>query len=645
MFRERTNPFLVRRLWVLALASAGLMGFLLWRLWSIQMRHSETYDEGILRQSVRRIRLEPVRGRIFTSDGAVLVDNRPSFTLVFHPAEMRQPGPQKRTLDFILDQADALARDFNRPIPVTRAQLVNHLRRNPAMELLVFQDLTPVEMARLSDRTPPVPGLEITARVSRSYTYPGLASHILGFTGRRPPEPEPRDPETAADTPRLAYTLPELTGREGIERFYDQYLSGQPGEKQVQVDILGYIHSEIGTPIPPKDGNDLTLTLQLRAQQAAEQALEGYSGALVVVDVDNGAIVAMASKPGYDLAGLTPARYQALATDTAGRPLLNRAVAGRYLPGSIMKPLTALAALQAGAATPEDVVNCQGQILIGDHPIRCWRTSGHGPVNMTSALEHSCNSYFLTIGMKTGLDNLLLILKSAGLGESPQIDLSGADSGFLPSREWALKEWKRPWLAVDTAYISIGQGPVSVTPVQAAIVSAAIANGGTIFRPHLVQNIRSPAGEDVYTPPPVARRRLPVMQSQLAVIRQGMWLAVNSAEGTAKSARNSYITLAGKTGTAEVNSSAEERMKNTWFMGFAPADKPKYAFAVVIERGASGGHTAAPVVRSFFEGWFGPAPLPAPRGASALPAPVAPAPPAPAAPAAAPTAPAPPADG
>ena len=599
------NPGFPARLGLTGLFMAGAMLFLIWRLWQLQMTQSYALSESVQRQCIRSIRLEPVRGRIFAADNVVLADSRAVFDLAFHPAEMRQPGPRLNTLNYILKEADALALRVGRPSLLTFDQLKRHISQSPARELVVFQNLTPKEMACLSEIMPPPRGIEITARILRRYPHPGLASHVLGFTGRRQPEPDL--PETAefGSAPIPAYTLPELIGRDGLEKIYESELAGHAGRKLVMVNNRGYIHSEVGDPVPPVNGNDLILTLDSRAQAAAELALAGRTGALVMVDVHTGGILAMASSPTYDLSDLS--HYGELAADRVNKPLLNRALSGRYQPGSILKPLIALAALQSGAVSADSpVVDCHGAHLFSNNSaIRCWRTGGHGPVALEAALERSCNSYFIEAGLKTGFDAQLQMLRAAGLGADTGVDMPGADTGFLPSRDWAQKEWKRPWMAIDTAFLSIGQGPISLTPLQAAIFTAAIANGGSVFRPHIVQSTRDADGNLCRSAAPAAPRRLPVMQSQLELVRRGMRDVITGADGTGKAAHNEFMSLAGKTGTAEVDVRPGERIKNTWFIGYAPADQPRYALALIIERGESGGHTAAPLVRRFFTAWLG----------------------------------------
>jgi len=598
MFRERIYPHFYQRLWLFGSFCLVLLLFLLSRLWDIQLHKEEQFSESVARQSVRRLRLEPVRGRIFAAGGEVLVDNRPSYNLVFHQAEMRQPGRRIQTINYILAQADALARFLLRPTPLSRSRLERHLRVYPALPLLIFEDLTVVEMAKIAELSPPLPGTEIVTRIVRTYPQPGVASHLLGFTGRRAMEVSP-------DTEQTAFTRPELAGRDGIEKFYEKELAGCGGEKMVLVDILGYVHSTVGMPMLPVDGNDLILTIDLAAQRAAERAMAPYSGALVAINVTNGAILAMTSSPTYNLAALTRARYEQLQSDNVRKPLFNRAVSGTYLPGSIIKPLTALAALNANAIRASEEVNCTGAYDTGERPIRCWNTQGHGQVNLIYGLEQSCNCYFIHAGLAANFEALQSLFLNTGFGTPPEIDLPAAAAGFVPSRAWAKQTWRRPWMPVDTALISIGQGPIAISPLQAAVYAAALANRGTVFRPFVVQSIRNATGQMRSFTAPVASRRLPVTAKNLNLVRQGMWEVVNGDAGTAKPARTPVMPLAGKTGTAEVDVRSADREKNTWFIGFGPWDNPRVAIAILVERGESGGHTASPIAREFFEHWLG----------------------------------------
>jgi penicillin-binding protein 2 len=511
-------------------------------------------------------------------------------------------------------QTQRLAALLGRPVTITVQQVERHLDVEPALPMAVFRDLDTREVAVLAELLPPVAGLEILPRAERQYPRPGLASHVLGHTGRQ----RPSSTAEMSQYP-LFYATPELHGWAGIEREYDAELCGVAGSRLVRVSALGYVHEEIGTTLPPRNGNDVMLTVDLKAQLAAERALDapGYAGAVVVVEIDSGAVVAMASMPGFDLSRVDSSQrdsayYAELLVDRERWPLRNRAMY-TYTPGSVLKPLIALAALDAGVIQPDTQYECTGAYALGpDSQIRCWNRAGHGPLDLVHAIECSCNPYFIAAGVATGLERVQPVLAGAGIGARPQLDLppqrpERAEEGLCPSREYLARRsgGKRKWLVADTAFLSIGQGIIGVTPVQAALYAAAIANGGLVYRPFLVRSVRRPDGREVRSAVPTVESRLPVRAENLALVRQGMAEVVNGAKGTGRTARNRAISLAGKTGTAEVGA-PDERYHDTWFLGFGPLEGPRYAVAVVVEHGESGGRTAALLAGQFFERWLGP---------------------------------------
>jgi len=568
------------------------------RYWDVQVRRGPEHARDVARQSIRRIRLPAVRGRILARGGEALADNGAVYDLTFDLAEMRQGG-RRRTREYILDQAEAVGCAIGRLSPLTDDGVQRQLRVAPALPLTVYSDLTPPELARAAEYLPRPPGLRIATRYQRRHPYPGAATHVLGFVGRtRPPD------EFLLS--RYSYVTPEIRGRDGLEKACDDELAGRPGMRTVRVTTLGYVYQEVGPVVAPEPGADLWLTLDVRAQQVAERLLAGRTGALVVVEVATGAVLAMASAPSYHLETLTARGYAELARDTETRPLVNRALAAGYLPGSIIKPLIGLAALEAGTVAPEaDTRTCKGAYTLGDTRIGCWHRRGHGELDLIHAVEQSCNVFFIDTGLATGLERIAPMLVGAGLGRAPAIELPAVGEGLVPTRAWALETWNRDWLAIDTAYLSIGQGAVALSPLQAALYAAAIANGGTVFRPYVVARIVDAAGNDRRITPPLAVSQLPASPGNLAVIRRGMALVVNGEHASAAEARNPAITLAGKTGTAEMGLD-DTRYNNTWFIGYGPLEEPRYAIAVLVERGASGGKTAAPLAGQFFTRWLSP---------------------------------------
>jgi penicillin-binding protein 2 len=499
----------------------------------------------------------------------------------------------QRSLDF--------ARLLDRQAPLNTALVERHLHVAPAMPMVVFSDLSTEEVAKIMELSPPIPGVSIEARAVRRYLRPAFASQVLGWVGHHRPE-KPEDMEQY----QSAYIGYEMRGRGGLEAQYDDVLAGEGGHKLVRVDPLGYVYEEIGVSREPVDGRDLLLTLEPRAQEAANRALAGKRGAFVVVDVNSGAVIAMASSPTFLLSEVAPNTYVEL-TEREGIPMLNRAADGRYTPGSIVKPLIALAALECGAITPATTHVCTGMYRRYHLNIRCASRWGHGELDLVNAIKLSCNPYFMDAGIESGLDNIQPILAAAGFGRRPGIDLPSADGGLFPTREYALRTRgpTQPWGVADTALISIGQGLSVITPLQAALYTAALANGGLVYRPFLVRSVLNPDGNVWRNTVPVVEQRLPVTPGHLAVVRQGMHEVVNGEQGSGARAKTDVIDLAGKTGSAEVKHRDKPKTKNTWFIAFGPFDDPKYACAIVIEDGDSGGRTCAPRVSEFFTEWLG----------------------------------------
>ncbi|MGI5924489.1 MAG: penicillin-binding protein 2 [Lentisphaeria bacterium] len=568
------------------------------RLWQVQVRQGPELLRQTQRQCVRPIWDNPVRGRIFAADGQVMADNTSHYDVVFHLAEMRQPGRSRRTRAHVLATAMRLAALMECENPLTAEMLARHIRMTPALPLRVFTDLSELERARLAELMPPIPGVELVARIERRYPFPGVGSQILGVAVWEKPRTIDLN-----DMYSRSYATDELRGLSGLEAAYDRALAGKPGMRLVRVDTMGYIHDDIGEAQPALDGHDLRLSIDSRAQRVADRALQGYSGALVVVDVHTGGVLAMASAPTYDLSVTDRNHYALLSVDEENLPLLNRAVNGLYTPGSIVKPLVALAALEHGAIEPDEVYDCTGRYLVGNHPIRCTRSYGHGPIDLLEAMTVSCNPYFIHAGIETGIDALNPMYAAAGVGEKSGFDLAERYAGIIPSRDMALRHWRRHWVMIDTAFVSIGQGGIEITPLQAAMFTAALANGGKLLRPYLVQSVVSADGKVVNNTPVVIRHRLPASPEHLQLVQRGMENTVVSDHGSARELRDAGIPLAGKTGTAEVGTRAN-RHHNTWIICFGPLPEPRYALACVIEKGDSGGRTAAPIAARFFREWL-----------------------------------------
>ncbi len=567
------------------------------RLWHVQVLSGNKYSAKASRQYARKIRIPAVRGRIFSSDGKLLAENRASYDAVFHLSEMRKPGRMDKTINHIMGELARVSDCIGRSCGITVTDIRRHMNYYPGLPITVFQDLNPVELAKISELAPPVNGMELTVETVRRYPYASLASHLIGYVG-------PSDPSKADDRNEFFYYIPDIVGKSGVERLYDDKLKGSPGKKLVLVNHRGFVHEVVGEPIPARNGFDLELTLDLRAQRLAERLLGGANGALVVLDASTGAVIAMASAPGFDpnlfVPRISSQEYSRLLKNP-DRPFLNKAAQGSYMPGSIAKPLVGICLLENGIP-PEHEIDCDGFTMIGDSRIRCWYWygGGHGGVDLLRALEISCNDFFIENGLRLGVNRLSATFASAGIGSDTGFPLPESD-GLLPSRN----QGKHRWNIFDTALVSIGQGRIEVTPLQAARYTAAIANGGTLWKPCILKSVRGASGTVIQETAPEANGKLAASPRTLALIREGMHRAVNAPGGGAKQARNSRIELSGKTGTAEVGS-GENRYKNTWFTGFGTDAKTgkTYAITVMVMHGVGGGKTAAPLAARFFENWL-----------------------------------------
>ncbi|MBR2364940.1 MAG: hypothetical protein IKA79_07050, partial [Lentisphaeria bacterium] len=563
----------------------------------LQIVSGSKYREKAARQYVRQIRIPAVRGRIFSSDGKLLAGNRVSYDMVFHISEMRQSGKFYKNVKHIHEQAEKALRMIGRKMDVTEKDIVHRMTIYPGIPMTIARDLSAEELARITEMQPPIQGLEVVP-VPRRY-YPGKkhAAHLLGYTGIS-------DPGTAEDRREFFYYLPDPVGRAGVEKLCNDALRGAPGKKLVIVDHRGFVHKEEGKAQKAENGSDVILSIDSRAQKIAEDLLQNKRGAITVVDANTGELVAMASSPAYDLNDFIPRisskKYRSLLLHP-GQPFLNRCAFGSYMPGSIIKPIVALAMLENGQKK-DDKILCDGVSTIAEAKIKCtaYLRGGHGKLDLPRAIELSCNDYFIDGGRVLGIQRLSAMFTACGIGRKSGFLLSER-SGRLPAAH------RYPnWNIYDTALVSIGQGKIEITPLQAVLYTAAIANGGTLYKPILVKAVREENGKELFTAVPEKNGTLPVSQATLQAVRQGMYQAVHSSMGSARRANNSFISLCGKTGTAEVGPK-NARYKNTWFIGFGTvpgSGKRKavtYAISILVTHGESGGLTCAPGARAFFE--------------------------------------------
>ena len=590
---EQANHELVR-LRVLLVVLASMFVALLAIMWRVQVVNSSKYTKSLDRQSIRRIRLPGIRGSIYDKNGLCLAGNNPSYCIAFFIEELRVPGKWTKTIDKVESIIDKMSVELNIPREISRKDIEQHIKRRLPLPLLAWKNISPAIIAKVKETTRQRQGIDIYVEPVRTYPQGALAAHVIGYVGRAKNKKSSENP--------YHYYLPEMEGKTGIEKEFNSILTGTAGGKLIRVDASGFKHTDKfeKDPIP---GSDIRLTIDSRIQKLAEHALCGVRGACVIVDPRNGDVLALANSPSFDLSRFTPTiptKYWHKLNDDKRLPLFNRAISGAYAPGSIFKPLVAIAALEGKSIKPYTEYNCPGYFELGKSRFHCWKHSGHGTIDVRKALEQSCNVYFFNVGQACGYERIYHMAAAVGLGYKTGISLPAESRGLLPNNGWKKEHYHDSWRAGDTCNLSIGQGFLAVTPIQMAMYTATIANSGTLYYPRLLLAQGSDIDKKNITPGKIMNK-LNWSMLTLETVRGGMFDVVNAPTGSGRRAAISEMMMAGKTGTAEVGPRYHRR-KNTWMILFAPYTNPRYSIAMIVEDGISGGITVAPRLRHLMLG-------------------------------------------
>lgn len=572
-----------QRFWTLATIAVAGFGLIMVGLLRLQIQQHDYYRRLAQENRVRLEVLRAPRGAIYDRNGVLLADNHPSFNIVFRPMPAESLVRARQIVNPAwVARVSALADvDSNTVTELVRAANRTGqsavLRRNAPFAVLAAVEETRSEL----------PGLEVVIEPLRRYPFGTLAAHLLGYAG----EINDRDlVERAAH----GYRAGDLIGRTGVERSYEEFLRGRDGAEYVVVNAMGKRVSTLkeGPPLLPEAGHDVVLTLDLRVQEALEQVMARVGrGAAVAIDPRDGGILGMVSRPAYDpnefSQGLSFDRWRELSGGGAN-PLLNRAIQGAYPPGSTFKIVTMMAALRYGVSRASSRYQpCGGSYHFGGRSFGCWKRSGHGSLDFTEAIQHSCDVYFYQVGVKLGLPRLEATARAFGLGERTAIDLPQERRGLVPGAAWYDKQWgPGKWRKGVLLNLAIGQGELLVTPLQLALLAAEVSNSGRPLRPHVVQSVRGATEFHVDRPPQ------PGVEADPAVwetVHQGLEWVVESGTGTA--ARVPNVRVGGKTGTAQNPHGNDHAL----FVCYAPADKPVIGLAFVIENSGHGGSIAAPM--------------------------------------------------
>ena len=624
LFEQRAIAAVV----IIATLSLLLVGRLVW-LQVVRYGYYTDLSQG------NRVRIEPLpapRGIIYDRQGLILAENQPAYQLELVP---EQVPDLDATLQGLVRIGLLDADDVDDAKRTVRS-------RRPFDSVPIRLHLSESDMAAFGVNRFDFPGVDIRTRLARSYPQGETAVHALGYVGTI----------SAADLARIdreAYAGTSTIGKVGIEAAYENPLRGRNGSREIMVNARGRSVEKLGTlqaalqTRPGEPGKDLFLTLDLEVQRVAEQAVRDQRAAIVALDPNNGDVIALVSRPGFDpnlfARGLTRTEYAAL-NENPDRPLFNRALRGTYPPGSTIKPVVALAGLTHGIIEPDKPFFCIGYFSLpgSSHRFRDWRPKGHGAVDLRSAISQSCDPYFYSLSNQLGVRRLNAFLGQFGLGKPTGIDIGGEKSGILPSPEWKKTAFKQRsaqvWFPGETVIFGIGQGYMTSTPLQLAHMTAILATRGKNFEPRLVRAMRDPRTQRVteLTPAP-----LPPLQTASAehwdLIIDGMRAVMEGGTAT-RSAAGAPYSIAGKTGTAQVFSVAQnarynesaiaERLRDhAWFVAFAPIEAPRIAIAVLVENGRSGSGTAAPIARAVMDAYllrkFPPADAAAPSGDAAAP--------------------------
>ena len=587
---ERHKQF-NRRTVILAGGKLALLSTLVGRMYYLQVVESKRYQTLADQNRINLRLLPPPRGRIVDRFGTPIAVNQKNYRVVLNLETTMDVEETLRTLGSIINIGEG-----------ERRRIMRDIRRKPSfVPVTVRENLNWENVARIEVNAPDLPGVEIDEGQSRHYPFGKDTSHVLGYVA-------PVSEGEITGDPLLK--LPGFRiGKDGIEKFYDLSLRGVGGNSQVEVDALGRVIRELsrkeGLP-----GEEVTLTIDMELQKLVSRRLVGESAAAVVIDMHAGDILALASTPGFDPnafnKGLSENEWQALLSNPRA-PLTNKVISGRFPPGSTFKMVVALAALEKGVITPESSLFCSGSIKLGNAEFHCWRKGGHGTVQLSKGIIQSCDVYFYELAKRTGIDHIAKMARRLGLGRKLGLDLPSEQAGLIPTRDWKLETYGIPWQQGETLIAGIGQGYILATPLQLAVMTARLVNGGIGVKPRLT----AAEGESGDTLP---RNDLGLLPEHLRLVREAMVSVVNSPMGTAFKARikEPEFEMGGKTGTVQVRriTKAEREtgiLKNKklpWnqrdhamFVGFAPASAPRYVVAVVIEHGGGGSKVAAPIAR------------------------------------------------
>ncbi len=575
-------------------------GMLLSRLWRLQLIESEYFTELSYSNRTRLLRLSPPRGSIMDSNGKVLAHNQPTFALSVIPGELKEVEEVVAAGSSILGIAPERMRTL----------LLNAANSPKYKNYQIKKNLSIEEVSLLKSRIGATKGVVIETRPLREYPYGESLCHVLGTMGEI-------SPEELLRSEKFVYRAGDLVGKTGIEKDYESYLKGEEGWNQIEIDAKG---RQLGSTdkIPSKRGADIVLTIDIDLQKYIEEIFIERAGSVVALDPETGRVLALISKPGFDLnlfsPSITERNWRNLNSDPL-HPLENRAIRGLYAPGSTFKIVTALAGLSEGLIRPDTHVECKGEIDVSNQIYRCWKHQGHGKVSLHKALVESCDVYFYELGLRLGADRMAKYASLLGFGAATGIELSNELPGLVPNSLWKQRNYGTPIRDGDSVTMSIGQGYLLATPLQMALMMASVANNGKLMKPYFVEKIVNEQGQALFENQPVEKWNLLLNSKYLELVQKSLKDVVEDKSGTGKKSFVPGLRVYAKTGTSQVIREKDRKTEldlvpyhertHAMFVAYVNDRPKKIALAVVVEHGGGGGAVAAPIAKKILCRYYG----------------------------------------
>jgi len=570
------------------------------RLWELQLIRGDSFDELSRSNRIRLVRLPPPRGSILDARGRVLGENRPSFTFSVMPGELRN------TRD-VIEECSAI-------LGLTPEKMRGLLERSSSvpkfMSFPIKKNLSLEELSLIKSRASNLKGVNLEVKPFRYYPFGEALCHVAGTVG-----------EISADElfrgARLGYRSGDLVGKSGIEKECENHLKGEEGWEEIEIDAKGRSLASLSRR-PPKGGADVILTVDTDLQKFVEKTFIHRAGSVVAMDPDTGEILAMVSKPGFDPNLFSPSmserQWRTLNSDPL-HPLENRSIRGLYSPASAFKIVTAAAALAENVVKVDEQFTCKGEMELGGQVFRCWNPAGHGKVSLHKAIVESCDIYFYSVGLRLGADLIARYAALFGLGKPTGLGMAQELPGLVPTSAWKLRSYGESWKDGETLTIAIGQGYLVTTPVQLAVMTSAMANGGRVLKPAIVRQIRSPEKGVIFDYEPVVRWALPLDSRQLAILKKAFRDVVLDRKGTGRKCFIPGINVSAKTGTSQVISAKQRtgesdqipyhERTHAIIVAYVDDRPKKLALVVIVEHGGGGGRSAAPLARKIIARYYG----------------------------------------